>query len=199
MALILLWIRASIHLMPVKMKTIELKKDIFLIQNFWSPEKCDDYVLKTEKQGYTPATIQTENGPRLVDFVRNNNRVICKDLQLANDLWLALQPYAPKEIGTSVAAGLNELFRFYRYRPGQQFKKHRDQSYIRNSTEASFYTLMIYLNDNFKGGATTFDDVTVYPQKGSALIYHYLEHAGSEVLEGTKYVLRTDIMFKLKN
>ena len=122
-----------------------------------------------------------------------------KDFELAQRLWEDVKPYAPHEIGESVAVGLNEQFRFYRYQPGQQFKKHRDQSYIRNSNEASYFTFMIYLNDEFKGGATTFNDVVVEPQKGSALIFcHYLEHEGTEVLEGTKYVLRTDIMFRLK-
>jgi hypothetical protein len=59
---------------------------------------------------------------------------------------------------------------------------------------------MIYLNDNFKGGETRFNDFVVAPKKGSALVfYHYLEHEGAEVIEGIKYVLRTDIMFRLKN
>jgi len=123
-----------------------------------------------------------------------------EDFKLANELWLELKAYAPQEIGDSLAVGLNERFRFYRYEPGQQFRKHRDQSYIRNSLEASYFTFMIYLNDNFKGGSTTFDDLVVTPRKGSALIfYHYIEHEGSEVIEGTKYVLRTDIMFKVKS
>jgi prolyl 4-hydroxylase len=181
------------------MKTIQLRKNIYLIDNFWSPERCEDFIRKTETIGYEPATIETENGPRLVDFIRNNNRVIYKDFPLAQDLWLELKPYAPLEIGDSIAIGLNELFRFYKYQPGQQFKKHRDQSYIRNNEEASYFTFMIYLNNDFKGGATTFDDLVITPKKGSALIfYHSLEHEGSEVLEGVKYVLRTDIMFRLK-
>ena len=59
---------------------------------------------------------------------------------------------------------------------------------------------MIYLNDNFKGGETKFNDLVIAPKKGSALLfYHYLEHEGAEVIEGIKYVLRTDIMFRLKN
>ncbi len=182
------------------MKTQELKKDIYLIDNFWSSERCDEFIAKTEALGYEPATIQTENGPRLVDHIRNNNRVIYKDINLANDLWLELEPYAPREIGESVVMGLNELFRFYKYQAGQQFRKHRDQSYIRNSKEASYFTFMIYLNDDFKGGTTTFDDLVVTPRKGSALIfYHYMEHEGGEVLEGTKYVLRTDVMYRLKD
>jgi prolyl 4-hydroxylase len=181
------------------MKATELKKNIFLIENFWTADRCDEFIQRTEALGYEPATIQTDNGPRLVDFVRNNNRVVYKDIELARRLWEEVQPYAPNEIGESVAIGLNEQFRFYKYQPGQQFRKHRDQSYIRNSREASYFTFMIYLNEGFKGGATTFNDLVVEPQKGSALVfYHYLEHEGSEVLEGTKYVLRTDIMFRLK-
>jgi hypothetical protein len=181
------------------MKLIELKKNIYSLEDFWSHEECDEYIDKTEALGYAPATIQTENGPRLVDFIRDNNRVVYKDYNLANALWQRLQPHAPSGIGDSIAIGLNELFRFYRYEPGQKFKKHRDQSYIRNSKEASYFTFMIYLNDNFKGGATTFNDLAITPKKGAALIfYHYLEHEGSEVMEGVKYVLRTDIMFRLK-
>ena len=184
----------------ITMKLIELKKDIRIIENFWSSEDCDSYITKTESIGFEPATIQTDNGPRLVDHIRNNNRVIYKDVDLADRLWQSVKEYAPGEIGESIAIGLNELFRFYKYEPGQQFKKHRDQSYIRNAREASYFTFMIYLNDNFKGGSTTFNDLTITPRKGSALMfYHQLEHEGSEVLEGTKYVLRTDIMFKLSH
>ena len=177
----------------------ELGKQIYLLEKFWSDKLCDDFIRQSESKGYEPATIATENGPRLVDHIRNNNRVIYKDFNLANELWQQLGSFAPQEIGESYAIGLNELFRFYKYTPGQQFKKHRDQSYIRNSREASYFTFMIYLNDDFKGGATVFNDLVVQPLKGSALIfYHYLEHEGSEVLEGTKYVLRTDIMYRLK-
>ena len=182
------------------MKTVVLSKDIFLVENFWSVEKCDEYIAKSESKGYEAATVQTDTGPRVVDHIRNNNRVLYKDSILAQELWKELEPHAPKSIGDSEAIGLNELFRFYRYQPGQQFRKHRDQSYIRNNREASYYTFMIYLNDTFKGGETKFNNLVVAPTKGAALVfYHYLEHEGTEVIEGIKYVLRTDIMFRLKN
>jgi len=39
---------------------------------------------------------------------------------------------------------------------------------------------------------------TITPKEGMALIFlHKLYHEGSEVLEGRKYVLRSDIMYKL--
>ena len=77
----------------------------------------------TDRLGYQPATMETEKRLRLVDFIRNDNRVIYKDFTLAKALWNELKPYALREIGDSVAIGLNESFRFYKYEPGQQFKK----------------------------------------------------------------------------
>jgi len=182
------------------MKINLLSNQVWLIEDFLPAEKCNEFIHQSEAKGYEAAKVQTETGPRIVDHIRNNNRVLYKDFNLARELWAVLEPYAPRAIGESEAIGLNELFRFYRYQPGQQFRKHRDQSYIRNSREASYYTFMIYLNDNFKGGKTTFNNLTVAPRKGDALIfYHYLEHEGTEVTEGTKYVLRTDIMYRLKS
>jgi prolyl 4-hydroxylase len=101
------------------MKKIELGTNLFLIENFWSADQCYDFIQRTEKMGYEPATVETERGPRLVDFVRNNNRVMYKDAELADQLWLTLKPLAPAQRGNSIAVGLNELFRFYRYQPGQ--------------------------------------------------------------------------------
>lgn len=70
-------------------------------------------------------------------------------------------------ICTSKTVGLNEL----KYQVGQEFKRHRDQSYIRNDIEASYFTFMIYLNDNYEGGETTFNNLTVEPKQGTALIF----------------------------
>lgn len=39
----------------------------------------------------------------------------------------------------------------------------------------SFYTFMIYLNDDFEGGETEFENLlTVTPEKGTALIFTIL-------------------------
>jgi len=92
------------------------------------------------------------------------------------------------------------MFRIYKYSSGQRFKMHRDGSYIRNENEKSFYTFLIYLNDDFEGGETEFENLfTVAPKKGSALVfYHPLRHEGKTLISGLKYVLRTDIMYSKK-
>lgn len=175
-----------------------LSEHIYTIGNFWSPEECVAYIQQSETAGYSPATINTDFGARVVTGVRNNNRVLHTDVQLAEALWQKLQVFPPPAIGNSVPIGLNELFRFYRYEPGQQFKRHRDQSYMRNEREASYYTFMIYLNDDFVGGDTRFNHLSVKPKQGTALVFlHAIEHEGSEVTEGLKYVLRTDVMYRL--
>jgi len=179
------------------MKLNKHTEHIITIDEFWTEEKCDAFITKSEAMGYEPATVKTDFGQRRVAGVRNNQRVIFTDEKLSDEIWKVLKIYAPRKIGNSQALGLNEMFRFYKYEPGQLFKKHRDQSYIRNEYEASYFTFMIYLNESFDGGETTFNDITIKPKKGSALIFlHDLEHEGTAILKGIKYVLRTDVMYK---
>ncbi|NOS92066.1 MAG: oxidoreductase, 2OG-Fe(II) oxygenase [Cyclobacteriaceae bacterium] len=182
------------------MQLIRHTPNIFTIDSFWTKKQCEDFIAKSESIGYEPATVTTENGDIIVKEVRNNNRVIYQDIALAESLWQEAKPFAPTKFGNSLAVGLNELFRFYKYLPGQQFKKHRDQSFIRNDREASYFTFMIYLNDGYEGGETTFNDLIIQPQQGTALIFqHDLEHECASVTQGVKYVLRTDIMFQLQD
>jgi prolyl 4-hydroxylase len=179
------------------MNLFKINENIFIIMDFWDKNKCLDFIAKSEERGYQNAKIDTSIRQRIVKSVRNNKRVMYKDIELANEIWETLSEFVPKQIGNSKSIGLNELFRFYRYNPNEEFKKHRDQSYIRNANEASYYTFMIYLNDGFVGGETTFPNNVIKPVTGMALIFlHDIEHAGSPIKKGTKYVLRTDIMYK---
>lgn len=176
-----------------------LTSNIFTIEDFLTAKECEAFIAKSEALGYEPATVETERGQKVITSVRNNNRVIYKDNELADELWRQLKPFAPTQIGISKAVGLNELFRFYKYQPGQEFKRHRDQSYIRDNGDASYYTFMIYLNENYEGGETNFNDMVIQPKQGLALVFlHNLEHEGSAVKTGVKYVLRTDIMFRFE-
>ena len=175
-----------------------ISPEAFTITDLLSPEECERYIRLSEQKGYQPATVETGRGARRIESVRNNERVLYTNGSLADDLWARLAPLAPATVGNSTASGLNELFRFYKYQPGQMFKKHRDGSYIRNEWEASYYTVLIYLNEDFTGGETTLSGHTITPSKGMVLVFlHSVLHEGTEVKEGIKYVLRTDIMYKI--
>ncbi len=179
------------------MTKVQLNENIFLIMNFWSKEQCENFIQMSEEKGYSAAKIDTGMGNRVVSSVRNNKRVMHKDQYLADELWNQLAEHIPERYGNFKASGLNELFRFYRYQPNEEFKKHTDQSYVRNENEISFYTFMIYLNNNFSGGETLFTRNKITPVQGMALVFlHSLDHAGSPISSGTKYVLRTDVMYQ---
>lgn len=75
-----------------------------------------------------------------------------------------------------------------------------------DGTERSYFTLQLYLNDaaeQLKGGATTFHDfsmtkkIDVAPKCGRVLMFQHrnLLHSGDDVRGGTKYTMRTDIMY----
>jgi len=167
---------------------------ILTIEHFLSDEQCDQFIQLSERIGYENARL--DNG-KVVSEVRNNHRVLHKDEALAAQLWQKLANWVPQKVDYSKPIGLNELLRFYKYQKGHRFRGHQDGSYIRSKTEFSRYTFMIYLNEGFEGGETKFLEHTIVPQKGMALIFlHKLYHEGAEVHSGTKYVLRSDIMYR---
>jgi len=98
----------------------------------------------------------------------------------------------------------------------QQYKYGTDAS----GETKSFLTFLIYLNDGFNGGATRFfrssnegGDASlshggmvahgVQPKQGCVLVFPQgntasLLHEGSAVTSGTKYVVRTDVLYRRK-
>lgn len=96
-------------------------------------------------------------------------------------------------------------------------KAHCDGSYTENGPHGekfqSLFTAHLYLNDSVAavgdeaelvGGATSFMSsdlsrkVDVDPKAGRLLIFQQLGmyHAGDDVVDGVKYTMRTELMFK---
>jgi hypothetical protein len=164
-----------------------------------APAECAGLIDRIDRLGPTTAPITTPHGPVMRTDVRNNERVMFDDPGLARELFARLErAIAPRLCGMR-AIGANERFRCYRYGPGQRFGLHYDGAFRRSARERSLLTLMVYLNEGFTGGATAFHDwdVRVAPRTGLALIFqHQLLHEGCELIEGTKYVLRSDVMYE---
>ena len=184
-----------------------LNNEIFTLDNILLPQECVEYINLTESIGYTDAPISTIRGFQMRPDIRNNERLIVDDRQRAFDLWQRVSDYIPKTIGKWQAVGLNERFRFYRYDPGRRFAIHHDGCYRRPNGEESLLTFMIYLNEGFEGGETRFHlspryyeelpNITVVPVTGMALCFvHELVHEGVAVVQGRKYVLRSDVMYR---
>ncbi|HAA56175.1 MAG TPA: oxidoreductase, 2OG-Fe(II) oxygenase [Myxococcales bacterium] len=173
----------------------QLAEGVFAVPNFLSAARCAELIAYAEKQGFEAAKVGSSGKHMKMEHLRNNARRIEDRPVLAQELWPALQPHVPDEYFGCRPNGLNERFRFYRYREGERFGWHADGAYRRPNGEESIYTLLIYLNEGYVGGETSFKEVEVVPQTGLAVFFlHKKEHRGCELVEGVKYVLRSDIM-----
>ena len=185
-----------------------LANNIEIIEDLLTSEACDDYIRFSEARRYEEAPVSTDRGAIMMKDLRNNDRVMLDDPKLSGQFYDRLAGALPPRFDKKWRpVGLNERLRFYRYDVGQLFDWHRDGYYERPNGERSFFTFMIYLNDDFEGGGTSFRDdgygqgrsgcFTVKPKKGMGLLFHHpLVHRGDAVAAGRKYVLRTDVMYE---
>lgn len=107
-------------------------------------------------------------------------------------------PYKP--------VGFNPNIRLYKYTKGHAFGKHVDGSHPVDGVGQTEITILIYLS-SCKGGATRFytssgkksKSIAFDPEPGAMLLHVHgdacLEHEADVVLDGIKYVLRTDMVF----
>lgn len=174
---------------------------VWTVEDFLPADRCAELIRHAEEVGFAAATINSAGGTEMRPDLRNNTRVIEDDVALAASLFERIRPHVPATMYRDAAVvGVNERFRYYRYHPGQRFVRHFDGSFRRNAKEESALTFMIYLNDAAEGGATRFLDLDleVVPRRGTALLFqHRLLHEGAEVTSGVKYVLRTDVMYRV--
>lgn len=173
---------------------------VWTVDGLLPADECAVMIERFEKAGFMGAPINTVGSFERRPDVRNNERVMFDDPELARALFERVRAEVPAQLFCDPLrlAGVNERFRGYRYDPGQQFRDHYDGRFVRNANETSLVTFMIYLNDGFEGGSTSFADfeLDVVPKTGTALFFqHALRHAGTAVTRGRKYVLRTDVMY----
>jgi hypothetical protein len=188
----------------------------FLLDPILTSEECKYYIYETEKIGYE--TLDKEYPKEY----RSNERVLVKSPALAKILWKKIEPYCQKEFlnvkpfgfgneGLWKPIGLNEVIKFAKYKPGGKFLPHVDNMVAKSDQEKSIFTVIFYLNDDFKGGSTNFyarkDDLPflennshmlehVKPKQGACLVFnHDVIHEGEELIQGVKYIIRAEIMF----
>ena len=176
--------------------------------NVLTEAKCRELIERTENHGYTLAMMSVAGGGQVHrPDIRDNERVILWDKDLADELWQSIKPHVPAHVDGKAAVGLSEKLRFYKYSCGQSFAKHVDDATVLDGQQ-SRYTVIIYLDDRFEGGHTrlcVFDDrfvdrsIDVQPATGAAFIFdHRILHAGMPVTSGVKHALRTDVLYTVR-
>ncbi|HEX8957546.1 MAG TPA: 2OG-Fe(II) oxygenase [Burkholderiaceae bacterium] len=166
------------------------------IPGFLALEECGEYIAEAERIGFTAAGVRMrEGGQKILPEIRNNDRVALDAPHWAEALWQRLAPCDLPAIDGKRAAGLASAFRFYRYSPGQRFRMHKDGG-LEERGMASRMSFLVYLNDDFTGGATDFRGFSIAPRAGMALVFvHETWHEGGVLGAGIKYVLRSDVLF----
>ncbi|EAU61639.1 2OG-Fe(II) oxygenase, partial [Stigmatella aurantiaca] len=178
-----------------------------LLRGVFSRSECLRLIEEAEGAGF-----QATGGDYPPSY-RDNDRQVHDDGALAEAVFTRLRPFLPERLVDAEGEawrlrGLNPRFRFCRYRGGQRFCIHRDGAYAPSPSVRSHLTCMLYLNDaeDFSGGATRYYAErsegsellgAVRPQAGTLIVFdHALWHDGEAVSAGTKYVLRTDVLYE---
>jgi prolyl 4-hydroxylase len=176
---------------------------VAFVEDALSDPLCASLIARIEAESPSLASITVGGGFVVNTRVRNNERVMFDDVALAAALLERTRAFLPDPLHGGSLVGYNERFRGYRYREGQRFAPHFDGAFFRDQMpwgrEGSQLTVLHYLNDGFSGGETTLIDydVSIAPTKGSVLVFeHAILHEGCAVTDGTKYVLRTDAMYR---
>ena len=141
------------------------------------------------------------------EYYRNNSRLVEDNDELAATLNIRLDQYKVANQLEEQIYGINSRLRFCLYQKNEHFSPHQDGVYYTQNGLQSEYTFLLYLNDDFEGGSTTFyasrsdkyPAKTIVPKPGKLVIFnHHIWHAGTEVSLGDKYILRSDIFVKEK-
>ena len=175
---------------------------LYSIPNFLSDEECNKIIAHIDEHN---APSRVANDSLISGGVDNTHRTSYTS-NLSDDIVPKLKQRIAVELGIdNVKHG--EGIQGQRYQPGQYFKPHCDffsgKSFNSNCLASGnrTHTLMVFLNDDFTGGATNFPTLMkkFEPKKGTAIVWENMTaegqtipealHEGQEVIEGTKYII----------
>ena len=171
--------------------------------------ELDDFLNQNEIESLLIPRISKFEGANdhYPEYYRNNSRLVEDNDALAGMLSNRLNQVQISDQLEEQIHGINSRIRFCLYQENEQFSPHQDGVYYTQNELQSEYTFLLYLNDDFEGGSTTFyttrnDKIpvkTIIPKSGKLVVFnHHIWHAGTEVFNGNKYILRSDIFIKEK-
>jgi hypothetical protein len=155
------------------------------VKNFVSAEKCKELIDKAESIGFQDSQVLQENKATL-DYSSRSSK--CCSFPI---------PELEDELRKIIGYMKFEGFQMLKYEKGNSFKPHYDNG---NGVTKRLMTIIIYLNEEYKGGQTKFtnDGLVVTGETGKLLLWkntnvgaidHFSMHEGAEVESGIKYVL----------
>ncbi|KAK6086509.1 prolyl 4-hydroxylase [Seiridium cupressi] len=203
--------------------------NLSLMKDVLSQDECKSIVATMETVGFLPDAPVRDDGAEASILAHNVYWIV--DQAFHDSLWHRVKSFIPAEVGGRKARGINRRFRVYRYVPGAEYRVHFDGAWPpsgvhpttgqylwdaspSNARQSSLFTFLVYLNDDFEGGETTFFTPSlvegvmnahpVRPMMGSIALFPHGESAGALLHEGTgvrkgaKYIIRTDVEYDVE-
>eukprot|EP01134_Creolimax_fragrantissima_P006204 CFRG6204T1 len=198
----------------------------YFLDNVLSHNECEQILSLTHEMGYDPDVPLGGSQSLEQGVAREGRAQACVWLASENvteTIFNRCKALLDQTIGKCQVVGINARFRCYRYVPGNLYGPHVDGAWPGSGMVDDTYqydafgdrwskmTFLIYLNDDFEGGQTTFympgptlGSLAAYgvkPRKGGVLLFPHgdtsdsLVHEGSSVLSGNKFVIRTDLLY----
>ncbi|CAI6339024.1 unnamed protein product [Periconia digitata] len=197
-----------------------------VIRDVLTPDECMSIIAAGETMEFIPDAPMRPQGEDTSVLAHNFYWIV--DEAFHDRLWSRVKDFMPSSVAGRQVRGINRRFRVYRYIFGAEYRCHIDGAWPpsgidpdtdayqydaspKDARQSSLFTFLIYLNDDFKGGETTFfipnvkdGVINAYPVKpimGSVAVFPHGEaqgallHEGTGVVEGAKYVIRTDVEY----
>ena len=199
----------------------------FVLTGVLSPAECAGLIKMVEWLGFEPDHPVGQPAPTPIGTCE-----WAVDEHVLGPLFARCRAHLPPRLGGHEPSGLNGHLRCFRYpdQPGAVYRPHIDGSWPRSGLDTSGaysqdevelhskpgaggrsrLTFLVYLNEDFEGGATSFylpaatgglEAHCVQPRAGAVLCFPQgntasLVHEGSQVTRGIKWVIRTDVLFQ---
>jgi len=146
-----------------------------------------------------PSRVPESSRPcRIVGLDERPRFAVVDDPVLALRLFYRLAQALPSSREQAELAGLKPLLRCVRYGQGEGTETHGDPQRETGDGQRSQLSVLVFLNDNFEGGAVEFPSLgrTVQAKLGRALVFpHGMIHRDHVVERGRKFVLETEVFY----
>lgn len=84
---------------------------ILSLEGVLDDAECDALIARIEKEGPRTAPVNTPSGAKVKLTIRNNERVMFDDAELAATLFERVKDHVPTEVHGMLLCGANELLR----------------------------------------------------------------------------------------
>jgi prolyl 4-hydroxylase len=177
--------------------TVELSRSPYVatVEKLFTREECDYLIALASPLMQGSVIVDPLNGQMRPDPIRSSDAAMLAWIE-ENPVVHALNRRIAAVSGSLVEAG--EPLQVLRYRPGQEYRPHHDA--LPGATNQRVSTLLVYLNEDFTGGETSFAaaGLTYKGGVGDALLFRNAHpdgridqaalHAGLPVTTGCKFL-----------